>query len=83
LRNGRRAVEIAKQADQLSGGTNMVVLRTLAAAYAENGQFTKAIESARTAVPLARMNDDDSLATELEQQIALYRLDMPYRETPK
>ena len=29
------------------------------------------------------MNDDDSLATELEQQIALYRLDMPYRETPK
>jgi len=83
LRNGRRAVEIAKQADQLSGGTNMVVLRTLAAAYAENGQFTKAIESARTAVQLARMNDDDSLATELEQQIALYRLDMPYRETPK
>jgi protein O-mannosyl-transferase len=79
LRDGRRAVEIAKQADQLSGGTNMVVLRTLAAAYAENGQFTKAIESARTAVQLARMNDDDSLARELEQQIALYRLGMPYR----
>jgi len=59
------------------------VLRTLAAAYAETGQFGKAIESARTAVQLARMHDDDSLTTELEQQIALYRLHMPYHETPK
>ena len=83
LRNGGRAVEIARQADQLSGGTNTVVLRTLAAAYAETGQFGKAIESARTAVQLARMHDDDSLAMELEQQIALYRLHMPYHETPK
>src|SRR5213595_2251397 len=83
LRNGGRAVKIARQADQLSGGTNTVVLRTLAAAYAETGQFGKAIESARTAVQLARMHDDDSLTTELEQQIALYRLHMPYHETPK
>src|SRR5437762_4040205 len=83
LRNGGKAVEIARQADQLSGGTNTVVLRTLAAAYAETGQFGKAIESARTAVQLARMHDDDSLTTELEQQIALYRLHMPYHETPK
>src|SRR3989454_2215951 len=30
LRNGGKAVEIARQADQLSGGTNTVVLRTLA-----------------------------------------------------
>src|SRR6266705_4152468 len=82
LRNGGKAVEIARQANQLSGGTNTVVLRTLAAAYAETGQFGKAIESARTAVQLARMHDDDSLTTELEQQIALYRLHMPYHETP-
>ncbi len=83
LRNGGKAVEIARQADQLSGGTNTVVLRTLAAAYAETGQFGKAIESARTAMQLARMHDDDSLTTELEQQIALYRLHMPYHGTPK
>jgi protein O-mannosyl-transferase len=83
LRNGGKAVEIARLADQLSGGTNTVVLRTLAAAYAETGQFGKAIESARTAVQLARMHDDDSLTMELEQQIALYRLHKPYHETPK
>src|SRR6267378_2096928 len=39
LRNGVRAVEIARRADELSGGSNPIVLRTLAAAYAEAGQF--------------------------------------------
>jgi Flp pilus assembly protein TadD len=83
LRNGSKAVEIARHADQLSGGTNTLVLRTLAAAYAESGQFESAIESARAAVQLARMHGDRSLATELEQEIALYELGLPYRETRK
>jgi tetratricopeptide (TPR) repeat protein len=83
LRNGRKAVELATQADQLVHGANTLVLRTLAAAYAENGEFGKAIETARTARQLARMHGDDSLATDLDQQIALYRLHMPYHETPK
>ncbi len=83
VRNGNKAVELARQANQLIGGTNTVTLRTLAAAYAETGQFGKAMESARAAVQLARMHNDDSLAMELEQQIALYRLHMPYHETPK
>jgi tetratricopeptide (TPR) repeat protein len=83
FRNGSKAVEIARQADQLSGGTNTLVLRTLAAAYAESGQFGKAVESARAAMQLARMHGDHSLATELEQEIALYELGLPYRETRK
>jgi tetratricopeptide (TPR) repeat protein len=83
LRNGRKAVEIARQADQLTGGTNTLVLRTLAAAYAESGQFGKAIDSARAAMQLARMQGDGALVLELEQQIALYRLGKPYRDTRK
>jgi tetratricopeptide (TPR) repeat protein len=83
FRNGSKAVEIARQADQLSGGTNTVALRTLAAAYAESGQFGKGVESARAAMQLARMHGDHSLATELEQEIALYQLGLPYRETRK
>jgi tetratricopeptide (TPR) repeat protein len=83
LRNGARAIQLARQADQLSGGTNALVLRTLAAAYAEAGQFGKAIESARTAMQLGRSHGDDSLATELQQQIALYELGLPYREMAK
>ncbi len=83
LRNGRRAIQLAGRADQLSGGTNALVLRTLAAAYAEAGQFEKAIESGRAAIQQGRSQNDDSLVTELQQEIALYELGLPYRETPK
>ena len=37
LRNGAKAVALAKQGNQLSGGGNPMILRTLAAAYAEEG----------------------------------------------
>ena len=83
LRDGPKAVELAKQADRLVGGTNTLVLRTLAAAYAENGEFANAIRTAQSAMQLARMHGEDSLTTDLVQQIALYRLGMPYRDTPK
>jgi len=83
LRNGLKAVELAKQADRLVGGTNALVLRTLAAAYAENGEFANAIGTARSAMQLARVHGEDSLVTDLDQQIALYELGIPYRETPK
>jgi len=83
FRNGTKAVELAGQANQLSGGINTLVLRTLAAAYAESGQFGKAIEIARAAMQLARTQGDNSLAAVLQQEIALYELSLPYRETPK
>jgi Flp pilus assembly protein TadD len=83
LRDGPKAVELATQADRLARGTNTLVLRTLAAAYAENGQFANAIRTARSAMQLARMHGEDSLTTDLDQQIALYQLGMPYRETVK
>jgi protein O-mannosyl-transferase len=83
LRNGMKAVELAKQADQLVEGTNALVLRTLAAAYAENGDFAEAIRTARSSMQLARMHGQDSLITDLDQQIALYELGIPYRATAK
>jgi protein O-mannosyl-transferase len=83
FRNGSRAIQLARQADQLSGGTNALVLRTLAAAYAEAGQFGTAIERARAAMRVAQVQGDSSLAWELEQQIALYELGLPYHEAPK
>jgi tetratricopeptide (TPR) repeat protein len=83
FRNGAKAIELAGQANQLSGGTNALVLRTLAAACAENGQFGKAIELARAAMQLARTQSDNSLAATLQQEIALYELALPYRESPK
>ena len=83
VRNGLKAVELAKQADRLVGGANPLVLRTLAAAYAEKGEFANAIKTARSAMQLARMHGEDALMTDLDQQITLYQLRMPYRDTAK
>ena len=54
LRNGRQAVELAQRANQLAGGENPIILRTLAAAYAEAGQFSDAQLSVQQAMVLAR-----------------------------
>jgi tetratricopeptide (TPR) repeat protein len=83
LRNGDKALELARQADQLSGGANPLVLRTLAAAYAETKQFGKAAEIAQAALQLAKTQGDNSLAAQLRQEIALYEAGVPYRETAK
>ena len=83
LRNGLKAVEFAKQADRLVAGTNALVLRTLAAAYAENGEFANAIGAARSAIQLARMHNEDALTADLSQQITLYELGLPFRTAPK
>jgi hypothetical protein len=63
--------------------TSTLVLRTLAAAYAEKGEFTNAVATARSALKLARMHGEDSLTTDLDHEIALYQLEVPYRETAK
>jgi Flp pilus assembly protein TadD len=83
LRNGAKAVELARRADELSGGSNPVVLRALAAAYAEAGQFGRAIETAGVAIEQSRQSGDQSLFLALEEQLRFYRLGIPYREAAK
>jgi tetratricopeptide (TPR) repeat protein len=80
LRNGARAVEFAEKADQLSGGGNAIVLHALAAAYAENGEFFKATESARRALTLATAQESTNLANALQREITSYQAGLPYRE---
>ena len=83
LRNGDKALELALQANQLSHEPNPLVLRTLAAAYAETRQFGKAAETAHAALQLAKTQGDKSLAAELQQEIPFYEVSLPYREAPK
>ncbi|HEV2045732.1 MAG TPA: tetratricopeptide repeat protein [Chthoniobacterales bacterium] len=83
LRNGSKAVELALQADQLSGGRDPIILRTLAAAYAEAGQFSQAVETAQRARQLATDQGKNALANALRNQIGLYQAASPYHETPE
>jgi tetratricopeptide (TPR) repeat protein len=82
IRNGKRAVELAEKAAALPGGDTPIVLRTLAAAYAESGDFAKAINAARRATGLATAQGNNSLVETLHHEIELYQARTPYRESP-
>jgi tetratricopeptide (TPR) repeat protein len=81
-RDGKKAVELAQQAVQLSGGRAPEILDTLAAAYAEAGQFPKAIETARQALDLSIEQNNKPLAEAIQNQIHLFETNSPYHEKP-
>ncbi len=80
VRNGARAVEVAARAELLSGGEDPLILHTLAAAYAENGQFSQAVETAQRALQLAEQQKKGILLRALPNEITLYRAELPYHE---
>jgi tetratricopeptide (TPR) repeat protein len=80
IRDGRRAVELAENALHLSGGKIPMVFRVLAAAYAENGRFSQAIETAQRGADLANNQDNPVLAAELQSNITFYQAGAPLRD---
>ncbi len=83
LRNGARAVALAQQASQLSGGGNPAILRTLAAACAEDGSCALAADTARRALGLAVAQKNEGLAATLQKEIKLYEAGTPVRDAPR
>jgi tetratricopeptide (TPR) repeat protein len=82
IRNGRQALDLAREAVRLSHGDVPRPLGTLAAAYAEIGQFSEAVETAQRAIDLAVRLGDGATAEELRAQITVYRANRPYHESP-
>jgi tetratricopeptide (TPR) repeat protein len=78
LRNGNKAVELAQQANQLTGGESPMILHTLAAAYAEAGRFSDAIQSAQKANELAQAAGQQNLARQLNGELKLYEAGLPF-----
>ncbi len=81
LRNGPQAIELAQKAERLSSGQEPVYIATLAAAYAEAGQFSDAVFTAHRALQLASVQRNTALAQALSRQIALYQAGTPFRDT--
>src|SRR5262249_50929833 len=77
-RDGKRAVETARRACELSARKNGNYLDTLAAAYAEAGQFAEAIRWQKKAL------EDESFATaqgsDARKRLELYKAKKPYRQ---
>jgi tetratricopeptide (TPR) repeat protein len=80
LRNNKVAVELATKASRLSKDNNPVFIRTLAAAYAQAGQFEKAIQTARHALKLANAQGVRDLAIQIQEEVDLYQRRMPLRD---
>lgn len=81
VRNGAKAVELAENANRLSGGDKPGILYTLAAAYAEAGRFPDATATAEHALSLATAAHDTVMVNALNMELKLYRARMPYHQT--
>jgi tetratricopeptide (TPR) repeat protein len=80
LRDGAQAVQLAEEALRISGRRIPVIFRTLAAAYAEKGMFSQAIQTAQRGIGLANSQGNSGLAAELQSNIALYQAGRPLRD---
>ena len=78
LRNGDKAVQLARRANELAGGKNPVILGTLAAAFAEAGRFGDAVETAQRALHLAEAQSNTRLAGQLQFELKLYQAGSPF-----
>jgi Flp pilus assembly protein TadD len=73
VRDGARAIALARQASAHSHDQNPVILGTLAAAYAETGKFSEAATTAQRARQLALEQNNKKLADILESQGRQYQ----------
>jgi Flp pilus assembly protein TadD len=80
VRNGKQAVEFALRLNRVTNHGNPFFIRTLAAAYAEAGQFEKAIETGQTASGLAHAQGQHELAAKVEEETNFYRGHQAFRD---
>lgn len=76
VRDGRRAVELARQVCESTAWENPSYLDTLAAAYAECGDFTEAVKWSTKAVELS----SDAERQPLEETLRILKNGQPIRE---
>lgn len=85
IRDGTEAVRWAERLLNMIGTTHPAsseVLDTLASAYAEAGQFHKAVDTARQAIQSANAMKLRGLAIEIHKKLALYQAGRAYHITP-
>jgi tetratricopeptide (TPR) repeat protein len=77
VRNSDEAVRLAQGANELAAGKNPVVFRTLAAAFAEAGQFDQAIRAAQKAASLFQAAGRQDLAEQINGDLRRYQMRLP------
>jgi tetratricopeptide (TPR) repeat protein len=81
LRDGAKAVEQASKVCELTNWKKAHYVGTLAAAYAETGDFDSAIKWQKKAIDLLT-EEEEELHADFEERLKLYQSGKPYRESP-
>ena len=76
VRDGKRAIELGTKSCELTDYKAAHILSTLAAAYAETGDFENARKWSEKAVELG----DDEVKDELKKELDTYKQNKPFRE---
>lgn len=77
IRDGKKALELAKKACDLTEYKKPHILSTLASAYAENGDFENAVKWSTKAVEMSTEDIKEQLSKELDS----YKEKKPWRES--
>ena len=80
IRNGGDALAFAVRAVEITHGGDARILDTLAAAYAEKGQFADAALTARRALAKAAQENQPALTEGIKARVALYEAGQPFRD---
>lgn len=84
LRDGKAALEEARQACELTHWGVEAWIDSLAAAYAETGDFDQAVKFQQQAIELLGTTEHGLYTpAETKARLELYKSGQPYRETPK
>jgi tetratricopeptide (TPR) repeat protein len=77
MRNGLAAVKMAQRAVQLTDQRQLQFMVTLAAAYAEAGQFAEAVKTTRIIQAIARLTGQHQIAAHSQLMIRFYGAGKP------
>jgi tetratricopeptide (TPR) repeat protein len=83
LRNGKQAVELSQRANRLADGKDVDVLDTLAAAYAEAGQFAEAVQTLRNAIDMAQAAGQADRLKQFNTELQKYEANQPFHREAK
>lgn len=81
FRDGKKSVDFAKKAFEITDGKDSATIDTLAAAYAEIGDFGKAVQYQKQYLAMPKLGE--KMIAEARQRLALYEAQKPYRAPEK